>query len=155
MVTNCECGFTAPCGRECSSAGKVDDTVGAANVYLQSRCLSAYCSSMRLRSKIMVLISAVVIVSFGITFYRTSAFQQDLVLEQAARQARVIHKQILLTRRWVSDHNGLFFLKTDDVKANPFLDDMEILDEKGQLYVKRDPAMVTRALSEYANREGL
>ena len=103
----------------------------------------------------MLLISTVVVVSFGITFYRTSAFQQDLVLEQAARQARVIHKQILLTRRWVSDHNGLFFFKTENVKANPFLKDMEILDEQGRRLVKRNPAMVTRELSEYANREGL
>jgi two-component system NtrC family sensor kinase len=103
----------------------------------------------------MLLISAVVIVSFSITFYRTSSFQQELVLEQAARQARIIHKQILLTRRWVSDHNGLFFLKTEDVKANPFLDDKEIHDEEGRPYVKRNPAMVTRELSEYANREGL
>jgi signal transduction histidine kinase len=110
---------------------------------------------MRLRTKIMVLISAVVIVSFSITFYRTSTFQKDLVLEQAARQARIIHKQILLTRSWVSDHNGLFFLKTDDVKANPFLDDKEILDVDGRLYVKRNPAMVTRELSEYADREGI
>ena len=110
---------------------------------------------MRLRTKIMLLISAVVIVSFGITFYRTSDFQQDLVLEQAARQARIIHKQILLTRRWVSDHNGLFFFKTENVKANPFLKDMEIFDEQGRHLVKRNPAMVTRELSEYADREGL
>jgi signal transduction histidine kinase len=110
---------------------------------------------MRLRTKIMLLISAVVIVSFGITFYRTSAFQQELVLEQAARQARIIHKQILLTRRWVSDHNGLFFFKTEKVKANPFLKDMEILDDQGRYLVKRNPAMVTRELSEYANQEGL
>src|SRR5210317_1371978 len=110
---------------------------------------------MRLRTKIMLLISSVVIVSFSITFYRTSSFQQELVLEQTARQARIIYKQILLTRRWVSDHNGLFFFKTDDVKANPFLKDMEILDAQGRHLVKRNPAMVTRELSEYANREGL
>jgi two-component system NtrC family sensor kinase len=110
---------------------------------------------MRLRTKIMLLVSAVVVVSFSITFYRTSAFQQELVLEQVTRQARVIHKQILLTRRWVSDHNGLFFFKTEDVKANPFLKDMEILDDQGRHLVKRNPAMVTRELSEYANREGL
>jgi two-component system NtrC family sensor kinase len=103
----------------------------------------------------MLLVSAVVVVSFSITFYRTSAFQQELVLEQATRQARVIHKQILLTRRWVSDHNGLFFLKTGDIKANPFLADKEIRDEQGRPYVKRNPAMVTRELSEYADREGL
>lgn len=102
----------------------------------------------------MLLISAVVVVSYSVTFYRTSSFQQDLVLEQATRQARIIHKQIILTRRWVSDHNGLFFLKTADVLANPFLQQSEIRDLEGHEYVKRNPAMVTRELSEYANREG-
>src|SRR6056300_1679773 len=109
--------------------------------------------NMRLRTKIIMLVSAVVIVSFSITFYRTSSFQQELVLEQATRQARVIHKQIILTRRWVSDHNGLFFVKTKDVMPNPFLNDAEIRDEEGRSLVKRNPAMVTRELSEYANRE--
>ena len=122
---------------------------------MRNECFLAYFRKMLLRTKIILLISAVVVVSFGITFYRTSEFQQELVLEQAARQARVIHKQILLTRRWVSDHNGLFFLKTEDVKANPFLEDKEIRDEEGRPLVKRNPAMVTRELSEYANREGL
>ena len=117
--------------------------------------LFSLCLDMLLRTKIMLLISAVVIVSFSITFYRTSSFQQELVLEQATRQARVIHKQIILTRRWVSDHNGLFFVKTKNVMPNPFLNDAEIRDEDGRSLVKRNPAMVTRELSEYANREGL
>lgn len=109
---------------------------------------------MQLRTKIILLISAIIIVSFSITFYRTSTFQRDIVLEQAARQARIICQQILLTRRWVSDHNGLFFVKSEKVKSNPFLAEKEIVDKKGRSYVKRNPAMVTRELSEYATREG-
>ena len=109
---------------------------------------------MNLRNKFIILIGLVVVVSYGITFYRTSQFQHELVLAQAARQARMLHKQVLMTRKWVADHNGLFFLRQPGVGPNPFLDEPEVRDSSGRTFVKRNPAMVTRELSEYASDEG-
>jgi two-component system, NtrC family, sensor kinase len=108
---------------------------------------------MKLRTRFIILICLVVTISFGITFYRTSAFQNELVLAQAITQARMLHKQILLTRKWVSDHNGIFLIKTPGVETNPFLPEGEIQGTGGRLLVKRNPAMVTRELSAYADRE--
>lgn len=110
---------------------------------------------MQLRSKFILLIGLVVVVSYGITFYRTSSFQQQLVFSQTVRQARMLHKQILLTRKWVADHNGIFLLKGPGVESSIFLDDAQISDQRGRQYVKRNPAMVTRELSAYAQREGV
>jgi signal transduction histidine kinase len=110
---------------------------------------------MSLRNKFIILIGTVVVLSYGVTFYRASSFQEDLVIALAGRQARMLHKQILLTRKWIADHNGLFFLKQPGVEPNPFLKDPEIFDAEGRAYVKRNPAMVTRELSEYAGRAGL
>ncbi len=110
---------------------------------------------MRLRSKFIILIGLVVVVSYGITFYRTSSFQQQLVINQTIRQARMLHKQILLTRKWVAEHNGVFVMKGAGVESSPFLLNAEISDKMGQHYVKRNPAMVTRELSAYAQREGV
>ncbi|MGV1100388.1 ATP-binding protein [Thiovibrio sp. JS02] len=109
---------------------------------------------MNLRSKFIILIGLVVVISYGITFYRTSQFQHELVLEQAARQARMLHKQVLMTRKWVAEHNGLFFLRQPGVEPNPWLAEAEVVDAAGRRYVKRNPAMVTRELSEYAAEEG-
>ena len=109
---------------------------------------------MRLRTKFILLVGLVVVFSFGVTFYRTSAFQQELVLAQASNQARMLYQQILLTRKWVADHNGLFFLKGPGADPNPFLSDPEMRGEKGEIYVKRNPAMVTRELSGYAESAG-
>ncbi|HIJ91627.1 MAG: DUF3365 domain-containing protein [Desulfobulbaceae bacterium] len=110
---------------------------------------------MSLRNKFILLISSVVMVSYGITFYRTSQFQHELVLSQAVDQARMLSKQVLLTRKWVADHNGLFLLKSPGVVANPFLSEPEITDTSGRRYVKRNPAMVTREISEYAASDGI
>lgn len=110
---------------------------------------------MRLRNKFILLIALVVVVSYGITFYRTSSFQQQLVFAQTVRQARMLHKQILLTRKWVADHNGIFLQKAPGVESSPFLLESQVAGKDGREYVKRNPAMVTRELSAYAQREGV
>lgn len=110
---------------------------------------------MQLKTKFIIFIGAVVIISYGITFYRTSSFQEELVVAQASRQARMLHSQILLTRKWVADHNGIFLLKEEGVGPNPFLETPEIAIPGGQNLVQRNPAMVTRELSLYAAEAGL
>ncbi len=67
----------------------------------------------------------------------------------------MLHKQILLTRQWAADHNGLFVLKSKGVEANPYLDLPTVIDTLGQIYYLRNPAMITRELSSYAKRDGL
>lgn len=110
---------------------------------------------MQLRTKFIFLIALVVSCSYGVTFYRTSGFQEELVVEQATHQAEMLFHQIRLTRQWVADHNGLFFVKGPGVEQNPFLEEGQILDARGNWLVKRNPAMVTRELSAYAAREGM
>ncbi len=111
--------------------------------------------SMKLKTKFIIAVDAIIAVSYGILLFRTSVLQHELVIGQAQQQARMLHKQILLTRQWVADHRGLFVVKTKDVTANPFLDNPLIRAVDGQIYVKRNPAMVTRELSEYASKEGV
>lgn len=107
---------------------------------------------MKLRAKISAIVSGILVLTFGTTFYRTSRFQDELVIAQAERQARMMAQQILLTREWVASHDGLFVAKKPGVDSNPFLPEGEIQDLQGRHYVKRNPAMVTRELSEYADQ---
>ncbi len=110
---------------------------------------------MQLKTKFIIMIVLITCCSYGVTFYRTSSFQEELVVQQATRQAKMLFEQIKLTRQWVSDHNGLFLVKEPGVEANPFLPNAQIQDEAGNWLVKRNPAMVTRELSEYAARQGM
>lgn len=110
---------------------------------------------MQLKTKFIILIGLVTCCSYGVTFYRTSGFQEELVVQQATRQAKMLFNQIRITRQWVADHNGLFLVKGPGVEENPFLADGQIQDEEGNWLVKRNPAMVTRELSAYATREGM
>ena len=110
---------------------------------------------MQLKTKFTTFIGLVICCSVGVTFYRASSYQEDLVVDMATRQAEMLFHQIRLTRQWVADHNGLFLIKAPGVEENPFLSNETIRDEEGNWLVKRNPAMVTRELSAYAAREGL
>ena len=110
---------------------------------------------MQLKTRFIILVGLITCCSYGVTFYRTSSFQEELVVEQATRQAKMLFDQIRITRQWVADHNGLFLVKTSGVEENPFLEHGQIQDEAGNWLVKRNPAMVTRELSAYAAKEGM
>ena len=109
---------------------------------------------MNLTIKFIVAISAIILLSYGFLLYQTSTLQDELVMGQARQQARILYKQIILTRQWVSDHQGLFLVKTDGVSENPYLHESTIRADDGTIFVKRNPAMVTRELSEYATQSG-
>ncbi|SHJ88838.1 His Kinase A (phospho-acceptor) domain-containing protein [Malonomonas rubra DSM 5091] len=110
---------------------------------------------MQLKTKFIIMIALITCCSYGVTFYRTSNFQEDLVVQQATRQAKMLFDQIKLTRQWVADHNGLFLVKEPGVEPNPFLPNAQIQDDEGNWLVKRNPAMVTRELSAYAAEKGM
>ncbi|OQX14850.1 MAG: histidine kinase [Desulfobulbaceae bacterium A2] len=109
---------------------------------------------MRLKSTFIIAIGAILALSYGLLLHRASSLQHELVIGQALQQARMLHKQILMTRQWVADHQGLFVIRSENVQPNPFLDSPLIQTVEGEVFVKRNPAMVTRELSEYAAREG-
>jgi len=109
---------------------------------------------VNLTIKFIVAISAIILLSYGFLLYQTSHLQNELVMGQARQQARILYKQIILTRQWVSDHQGLFLVKTAGVQENPYLHDSVIRADDGTVFVKRNPAMVTRELSEYAAQSG-
>jgi hypothetical protein len=108
-----------------------------------------------LRTKFIIFIGAIISAFYLFMLYRTSAFDEKMILKQAEQQARMLYKQILLTRQWASDHNGLFVMKKKGLEENPFLNLPTVTDAQGQTYFLRNPAMITRELSSYAKRDGL
>ena len=112
-------------------------------------------SKFSLRGKFIVSIGAIISVSYLVFLYRTSIVDNELIIMQAKQQARMLYNQVLITRQWVSEHNGLFVMRTDSVDSNPFLYLPSIWDQNGNEYVMRNPAMVTRELSEYSIKKGL
>ncbi len=93
---------------------------------------------------------------FLIALFSWMYFQaRSALFVQLDQQARVLLQQLIITRRWVADHGGLYAPRGAGEEGNPFLPGTEIVDRAGTTYLFRNPALVTRELSGYAAEAGL
>lgn len=114
-----------------------------------------FTSHISLRTKFIIFIGAIISAFYLFMLYRTASFDEKMILKQAEQQARMLYKQIVLTRQWAADHKGLFVQKAEGVEANPYLELPMMTDTEGHIFFMRNPAMITRELAAYAKRDGL
>lgn len=107
---------------------------------------------LNLSLKLIIGCSLTLIIALGASFYVIAHRQEKLIMGQIENEARAIFRQIIITRKWIADHGGVFVEKRPWIKPNPYLKGMksEIVDVEGIKYVKKNPAMVTKELSKYA-----
>lgn len=110
---------------------------------------------LSLNSKFIIGCSLTLTVSLGISFFVFSQRQERLIMQQMENEARILFKQIVITREWIANHDGVFIQRLPWIKPNPYLKDPLIVDDQGRQYVKQTPAMVTKELSRYAKDKGL
>jgi signal transduction histidine kinase len=109
----------------------------------------------RISLKYIIITSATIVFVFSILFSWISRQETQLILEQVKKQAIILHRQIVLTREWVSDHNYILIKKKESEYIESFLNNPEVKDVYGTVYTKITPAMLTRQLSDYAMESSL
>jgi len=80
---------------------------------------------------------------------------RQLMNEENIIQARVVFNTIVLTRKWNANYGGVYVEKKKGVESNPYLIDPDIKTVDGRVFTLRNPAFMTREISEYAEREGM
>ncbi len=112
--------------------------------------------------KLGFLISSVLIVIFVLTALWYNDFTHRNLEKLMLQQARVIYQQIMITRSWNAAYSGIYARKTPGVETNKYLYEAgpgqglpsaiipEITDEQGHVYTLKNPALMTRELSELA-----
>lgn len=61
---------------------------------------------------------------------------------------------IVLARRWSANYGGVFVKKTEGVVSNPYLENPDIQSVDGTVYTLKNPALMTREISTYAEKAG-
>jgi hypothetical protein len=87
-------------------------------------------------------------------FFGMSIRQERLILDQLHSSAGAMFDNIVLTRRWNTNHGGAYVLKPPGVESNPYLEDPDIETTDGKTYTLKNPALMTREISEYAEEIG-
>jgi HD-GYP domain-containing protein (c-di-GMP phosphodiesterase class II) len=110
---------------------------------------------MSLRLKFILTMTPLVSLFVALLFFWIYQQSRQAILKQVDVQAISLLQQIIITRTWVADHGGVFVKEQPGVVANPFLPKRAIEDNQGKSYFFRNPAMITREISHYAEEKGL
>jgi len=104
-------------------------------------------------TKFYASILGIFVITVGASVFWILTTQRTQFYEEVETEAKTLFDQIVLTRRWIADQGGVYVEKVEGVETNPYLLEMgfhDILDVEGNDYVLKNPALVTRELSEYA-----
>jgi diguanylate cyclase (GGDEF)-like protein len=114
--------------------------------------------------KLGFLISCVLTVTFVLAALWLDNFEHRNLEVFLHQQARTLYQQIVITRHWSASYGGVYVRKLPGVETNKYLYQVgpghgkpstvvpEITDRKGNIYTLKNPALMTRELSELSSR---
>ncbi len=100
--------------------------------------------------KHILITVVVVVVALCSTMLGLAYRQGQMLRKQIHSHTTALFDLIVLTRRWNAEHGGVFVEKRPGVVSNPYLENPDIRDINGKDYTKKNPALMTREISEYA-----
>ncbi len=108
-----------------------------------------------LKRKFILGIGGTIAITLGIIFYLMYSQAEKALYAHLEDQSRALLQQVVITRAWISEHEGIYLRRAPGVETNPFLPGTAIRDEQGREYIFHNPSLAVRRLSDFANRQGL
>ena len=99
-------------------------------------------------------ISMIILLFISALFTGIYLNQQKTIEQGLKNRAQALFSSIVITRKWNALHGGVFVEKTPGMESNPYLQNPDITASNGKTYTKKNPALMTREISEIADKEG-
>ncbi len=110
----------------------------------------------RIEIKFMLTVGFFIAVLLALSFLFISNNIENNIISEVENQAKITFDQIVITRTWNSDYGGVYVEKREGVQSNPYLEMLgvhpDIEGMNGKVYTLKNPALMTREISVYANR---
>ena len=101
-----------------------------------------------------VNISLVILLFISALFTGIYLNHQNTIEQGLKNRGQALFNSLVITRKWNALHGGVFVEKTPGMESNPYLQNPDITASNGKTYTKKNPALMTREISEIADREG-
>jgi len=110
---------------------------------------------LSLQWKFFLCIVLIILPTLGIIFTWAGIQSEKQATKQVLNQARILARQVILTRQWISDCGGVMVPRESEGAKGVtyFYDDR--LETSRCIYQRFTPAMVTKKLSQYSDRQDL
>ena len=109
---------------------------------------------MRLSLKVSIIVVGTASIILSVLFLglliRVDRQSEDSLLATA----RSIFKNVIITRKWVAENDGVLVVKKPGMEANPYLDHPLLFTDSGDTLLLKNPALVTRELSAISESVG-
>lgn len=76
---------------------------------------------------------------------------RQAIEKEVKSRAQALFNSIVITREWNARYGGVFVEKTPGMASNPYLLNPDISATNGKTYTLKNPALMTREISEIAN----
>ncbi|MFC1614598.1 diguanylate cyclase [Gemmatimonadota bacterium] len=103
----------------------------------------------------LVNISLVILLFILGIFIGLMIRNKQLIYQEVLTRAQANFQNIVLTRHWNAEYGGVYVEKREGVESNPYLKNPDIHTEDGKVYTKKNPALMTREISEIAEKDGM
>jgi diguanylate cyclase (GGDEF)-like protein len=107
----------------------------------------------------LIIISIVVTIGVTATYLFRYLTVNELLIQTVRHEAESYAQLIVLTRHWNAAYGGVYVEKKPGVESNPYLRelgvDSDIRTTDGRILTLRNPAIMTREISELARRDNL
>jgi signal transduction histidine kinase len=108
-----------------------------------------------LQKKFLLSIVLIIVPVLGLIFAWAGIHNKHNTIEQVINQARVLSRQIILTRQWIADCGGVMVARNSEgAKSYRYFFDDQLQTSRGA-FNRFTPSMVTKKLSQYSLRENL
>lgn len=101
-----------------------------------------------------VNISMVILLFISSLFTGIYLNHQKTIEKELQSRAQSLFNSLVIARKWNALHGGVYVEKTPGMQSNPYLENPDITASNGKTYTKKNPALMTREISEIADREG-
>ncbi len=109
-------------------------------------------TAMRLTGKIILLIGLSTTLILTLIFGILTAHYNKQIENTLLDNARILYKMVLTVRHWASDYGGVLVKKGPGTQINPFLPHPYVVTQKNDTLVLRNPALITRELSQLSKK---
>lgn len=98
-------------------------------------------------------LTLIILILFSGIFLGVALRNTTLVKDVIVERAQGLFQQIVLTRRWAAEYGGVYVKKGPGVESNPWLVHPDLEAADGSMLTLRNPALITREISEIADRQ--
>ncbi|NTW57640.1 MAG: diguanylate cyclase [Nitrospirae bacterium] len=107
----------------------------------------------------LLTISVVVTVGIAVIYLFRYHAVNELLIQTVRHEAESFAQLIVLTRHWNAEYGGVYVEKRPGVTSNPYLKELgidpDIRTADGRILTMRNPAIMTREISQLARRDNM